>query len=217
MNANSKICITLALIVIFFAGFASSNIQQLKPIRDTFHLDDNVEYTLVKYGQTTPDLSLVTRGWNFIGWTDGSATYKFSTHNLVTNGGQNRTACRVHNYNASGSCASETAGTARYIAVTNDAVAPAYTDTACTGEITTGGLARASGTVNIPTPATGDVGVTIRVVFSATATNSVQKGCLMTDTIANGGGLLWAYTTFTSVTVNNGDTLTVTWTVNYNN
>lgn len=96
-----------------------------------------------------------------------------------------------------------------YIALSNDATAPAATDTALTGEITTGGLARAQGTFS---HTAGTTSYTVSKTFTATATVSAQKAGMFN---AATGGTMCFENTFSAVTLNNGDTLTITWTVNY--
>jgi hypothetical protein len=99
--------------------------------------------------------------------------------------------------------------TCNYIALSNDAVAPAAGDTAVASEITLNGLARAQGTYS-HTASTASF--TIQKVFTATGTQASQKAGLLN---AGAAGTLCFENTYTQVTVNNGDTLTVTWTINY--
>jgi hypothetical protein len=99
--------------------------------------------------------------------------------------------------------------TCNYIALSNDAGAPAAGDTTVATEITTNGLGRAQGTY---AHTNGTAAFTIQKVFSATGTQASQKTGLLN---ASSSGTLCFENTYTQVTVNNGDTLTVTWTINY--
>lgn len=99
--------------------------------------------------------------------------------------------------------------TCNFIALSNDATAPAVGDTAVASEITSNGLSRAQG---VYAHTNGTASFTIQKVFSATGTQASQKAGLLN---ASSTGTLCFENTYTQVTVNNGDTLTVTWTINY--
>jgi hypothetical protein len=99
--------------------------------------------------------------------------------------------------------------TCNYIALSNDATAPAAGDTAVASEIASNGLSRSQGTY---AHTNGTASFTIQKVFSATGTQASQKAGLLN---AASTGTLCFENTYTQVTVNNGDTLTVTWTINY--
>lgn len=98
---------------------------------------------------------------------------------------------------------------AEYIAVSENATAPAVTDTTLTGEITTNGLARAiaayAHTVNTTS-------YTLTKTFTASgAFTAVQKAGLFNATSA---GTMFLENTFTSTALASNDQLTITWTVN---
>lgn len=100
--------------------------------------------------------------------------------------------------------------------MSNDAAAPAAGDcaqssTACTlaSEIPSNGLSRAQGTYN-HTAATN--AFTITKLFSATGTQASQRMGLFN---MNSSGTMVFENMYTQVAVNNGYTLTVTWTINY--
>lgn len=99
--------------------------------------------------------------------------------------------------------------TANYIALSNDVGAPAAGDTTLASEIAANGLSRAQGTY---AHTNGTASYTIQKVFTATGTQASQKAALFN---ASSVGTLVFENTYTPVTVNNGDTLTVTWTINY--
>ena len=96
--------------------------------------------------------------------------------------------------------------TCNYVAVSDEATAPAATDTVVAGEIAANGLSRAQGTYT-----TGTNQFKITKTFTATGTQSSRKSGLLN---ASSAGTLCFENTYTAVTVNNGDTLTVEWTIN---
>jgi len=127
--------------------------------------------------------------------------YSHTDHNLRTNAGSDAQSSQMGN-------TSTQAASCNYIALTNDATAPSATDTTLTSEISTNGLGRAQGTY---AHTTGTASFTVQKVFSATGTQASQKTGLFN---ASSSGTLCFENTYTQVTVNNGDTLTVTWTIN---
>src|SRR2546425_2324386 len=57
---------------------------------------------------------------------------------------------------------------------------------------------------------------TVVLTFTATATQAVAKSCLVNQsTAANSNNVQLAAVTFTSVTLNNLDTITITWTISW--
>jgi len=93
--------------------------------------------------------------------------------------------------------------TCNYIALSNDATAPNVADTAVASEIVANGLSRAQGTY---AHTNGTASFTVQKVFNATGTQASQKAGLLN---ASSSGTLCFENTYTQVTVNNGDTLTV--------
>jgi hypothetical protein len=132
-------------------------------------------------------------------------------HNIITNAGVGLFDEALH-----GPAGSSAAANARFIALTTDSTAPAYTDTTCPSEITSGGLARAEGTVTVTAgPANGDETVRVSKTFTATSSfTNVQKACLFT---ASSGGTLFAVATFSPVNLAANDQLTINWDFSYNN
>jgi hypothetical protein len=128
--------------------------------------------------------------------------YQYSTHNLRTTAGGDWQASVMGNTAAP-------PATCNYIALTNDAGAPAAGDTTLASEIAVSGLSRAQGTY---AHTGGTASFTVQKVFSATGTQASQKAGLLN---ASSSGTLCFENTYTAVTVNNGDTLTVTWTISY--
>lgn len=134
---------------------------------------------------------------------DARTLFKSETrHNLRTNAGGDWQASVMANTSAP-------PATCNYIALSNDSTAPAPSDTSVASEIAANGLSRAQGTY---AHTTGTSSFTVQKVFSATGTQASQKAGLLN---ASSSGTLCFENTYTQVTVNNGDTLTVTWTVNY--
>lgn len=99
---------------------------------------------------------------------------------------------------------------AQWIALTTNTGAPAAGDTVLTGEISTGGLARAQGTY---THTNGTTSYKITYTFTATATQTaVHKAGLFNASTA--GTMVFETNLSSDATLASGDTLTVEWTVN---
>jgi hypothetical protein len=131
---------------------------------------------------------------------DGTVFYDQWFHNLRTNAGIN------WQYNQ---MAGTTAAVCTYFALSNDSGTPAATDTAVASEITTNGLARANATAAHTSNATS---YTLSYTFTATGTQSAQKIGVLN---ASSGGTLCFENTFTQVSMVSGDTLAVTYTINF--
>ncbi len=99
---------------------------------------------------------------------------------------------------------------ARWIALTTNATAPAAGDTTLTGEITTGGLGRAAGTY---AHTAGVASYTISNTFTASATHTAVAKAGLFTAITTG---TMAFSTLLSSTASleSGDTLAITWTIN---
>ncbi len=123
-------------------------------------------------------------------------------HNLLTDAG--RDFLHLQGYETTGLGANG----GNYIALTDDAGAPADGDTTLASEITTGGLGRTIGTV-AHTP--GENTSTVAKTFTASAAHTaVQKSGLFTASTA---GTLVHEATFSAVNLQNNDQLQVTWTI----
>jgi hypothetical protein len=95
-----------------------------------------------------------------------------------------------------------------YIALSNDATAPAAGDTTLTGEIVSNGLNRQQGTVS---HTVGTNQTTVQKVFTFTGgTQAVQKSALFN---LSSSGVMAHEVQFTQRTLNTNDTLTVTYTI----
>lgn len=122
--------------------------------------------------------------------------------NLLTNGGRDFFIAQCYT--------NESAGTrgSNFIALTSDSTGADAGDTTLPSEITTGGLARAAATTNDHTNGTNST--TLAKTFTASATHTaVQMSGLFN---AASSGTLSHENTFTSVTLQSSDTLSVTWT-----
>ncbi|MEM4154866.1 MAG: hypothetical protein QXW52_08635 [Candidatus Caldarchaeum sp.] len=130
-------------------------------------------------------------------------------HNIITDAGMGFLRNAVH----LGTAGSDVA---KFIALSTDSTAPAYTATTCPSEITSGGLARAAGTVSTQSgPANGDITVRVENTFTATGSHTgVQKACLFT---ASSAGTLYAMATFSPVNLAANDQLTIRWDFTYQN
>lgn len=133
---------------------------------------------------------------------DGSVEDLGVSENLRTTAGADWQA------NSMGSTAGRPA-VADYIALTADSTAPAAGNTTLSGEHTTGGLGRAQGTY---AHTNGTTSYTITRTFNATATLTAAKAGLFNA--ASAGTMAFETLLGSSAAVNNGDTLTITWTVN---
>lgn len=125
--------------------------------------------------------------------------------NLVTDAG--RVAIHTYIY---GTSAQRTSGGLsgtgfNYVAISDDATAPAAGDTALTGELSGNGLDRAQGTVTLPT-GSGTITTVENVFTYSGTTQTVQKTALFDATSV---GKMAHEILFTQRTLNNADTLTL--------
>jgi hypothetical protein len=155
-------------------------------------------------------LDMMLKGWRpYALGHEGGIMWLYITHNIITNAGQDFTQHKL--FDSAGAPTTF----AQYIALSTDATAPSYTDTTLTGEITTGGLARAQATFTAGTAANGDVTARLSATFTAAAAfTGVQKAGLFT---ASTGGVLFAENTFPAVNLQSGDQLTINWDISYTN
>ncbi len=149
-----------------------------------------------------------------------------SAHNVLFNAGA-LWVQQVTSGEAPTGCAPSTTCGFKYIAMSAGSTAPVATD-AVTGltngdcgkpsadtELTTNGFARALGTVTDITGSSPQSSTVVRT-FTATATQAVAKSCLVNQsTAANANNVQLAAATFTSITLNNLDTIQITWTITW--
>ena len=123
-------------------------------------------------------------------------------------------------------CAPSTTCGFKYIAMSAGTTAPAATDTvtgATNGdcgkptdtELTTNGFARQLGVVT-DISGSSPKSSTVVYTFTATATQAVAKSCLVSgSTAATSTNIQLATATFTSITLQNTDTIRITWTISW--
>lgn len=135
--------------------------------------------------------------------TSDPSTLYFATdtHNLKTNSGVDFIAGQV-----SGTAST---ATAQWIALSTNTSPVTATDTSLASEITTNGLGRSQGTY---AHTTGAATYTVTNVFTATGSQSgiAKVGVL---TAASSGTLVYEVLLGTPISMNNGDQLSVQWTV----
>lgn len=106
------------------------------------------------------------------------------------------------------------AGTAGYMAITTDATAAAATDTTLTSEETTNGLGRSAQLT--PTHSAGATSSVFTKTFTYTGSSSKVIAKVGLFNASSSGTLVLETVLGSTATVNaNGDTITITWTINY--
>jgi hypothetical protein len=152
----------------------------------------------------TGKVTVKVRHWNPETETYGDWKYLAKDKpNLLTDGGRDFIHNQVWTNTSAG-----TRG-AGFIALTENATAPADGDTTLTAEITTNGLARADAGTKTHTNGTNTT--TIQHTFTASgAFTAVQKSGLFN---ASSSGILVNENTFTSTALATNDQLQVTWTI----
>jgi hypothetical protein len=144
---------------------------------------------------------------------DGNEIYHYEDHNAMTEEGVDFIIDQISDTPSATSIA-------KYIGLTSTDITPdddlAVAGT-LTGEITTGGLARAAGTFGGYTFGgnnnDNDDDYTVSVTFTASASHTAVQGAgLFTDATV-GSDTLVAINEFSSVNLASGDQLTITWTI----
>lgn len=160
---------------------------------------------------------------------DGHIKGYRQTDNAITTRAENCVAKLLFKGPSTGAVAGNTYGCQgainnpfSFIAVGTGGTAETNTLTDLTTELASSGLTRALGTVTIANSTTGGTGssnaaVTITKAFSVTGSQTVTEAGLFNETAASGTDSMFARKLFTGVSVANGDTLTVTWTINIGN
>ena len=136
-------------------------------------------------------------------WNISGKEYEDEVDNLITNAG--RIFLHTQGYGTTG------LGTngLNYIALSNDALTETASSTTLSTEIAANGLARAQGTVTLPT-GSGTSTTIARTFTCATASQAAQKAALFT---ASSAGTMCHVLSFTQRTLQVGDTLAVTFTI----
>ncbi len=126
--------------------------------------------------------------------------------NLITNTGRVQLHTQV--YGTSGLLTNGF----NWIGLSNDATAPAATDTFLASELTVGGLSRAQGMVTLPTGA--GTQTTIANTFTYTGVSqAIQKTALFTQAGPPVAGVMNHEISFTPRTLFTNDTVTLTFTI----
>jgi hypothetical protein len=205
---------------------------------------DRVDYTVFKKG-LVPYIDpyfyhLVASGWTFLNYSRGGSFFTTETHNIITSLGQQYLQLQAQSCGGTGSaCLSSSTGNtfygstgpttfvAQYLAVSSSSTAPAYADTVCNSEITEFTLTRTVAKFTGASPTgSGSISPTLTATWTATAPyNNIQLGCTYNTpsvptsgtltSLTGAGGVLYAENTFSSVNLNAGDQLTITWTFTY--
>lgn len=106
--------------------------------------------------------------------------------------------------------------TANYLAITTDATAASATDTTLASEETTNGLARTGQLTVSHSASASSSSFSNTFTYTGSSSKAIAKVGLFNDTHANGGTLVLETVLASTGTVNaNGDTITITWTINY--
>lgn len=133
---------------------------------------------------------------------DGSLVGEETVHNVITN--TSRVFLHTQGYGDSPG-----ANGLNFIGLSNDALTETAASTTLSSEIAANGLARAQGTITLPTGA--GTQTTIAKTFTcATAPQAAQKAALFT---ASSGGIMGHVLAFTQRSLQIGDTLAVTFTI----
>ena len=151
-----------------------------------------------------------------------------TAHNVLFNSGARWVQQTITSANQ-GFCAISATCSMNFIAMSAGTTAPAAGD-ATTGvtngdcgkpsadtELTTNGFARAAATVtDIASGGASGSTSTLVKTFTATATQAVAKSCIVNQsTAANANNVQLAASTFTSITLQNLDTIQITWTITW--
>jgi hypothetical protein len=227
MKKSITVQLTSLLLVVLMAvapswAFQGSQVHTTASAKATAGLHKSPEQTTITIG---PNMVLVqARHCQAYQQEDGSIDskacgadkstlfYQHLDHNLVTNAGFTMIEQAISNTAAQPAACN-------YIAMANDTsnsnvgtVAVTDTTIASSGtgstEIAANGLTRAQGSFTADSP--GAKQYTVSKTFNATGTQASDKTGLFN---ASSSGTMCYEALYTLVTVNNGDTLTVTWTV----
>lgn len=183
--------------------------------------------------QPSPNQSLITSAMMnghiqlIVTDSDGQIKAYRQTDNAITTKAENCVAKVLFKGPSSGTgagCTGALTNPFTYIAVGTSSASETNTNTDLGTELAASGLSRAlATTVTITNSTTGGTGsssasVAISKAFSVTGSQTVTEAGLFNDTLANANtDAMFARKVFTGVSVANGDTLTVSWTINIGN
>jgi len=161
----------------------------------------------------------------------GGTTQCQSTHNVIFDASAKYVEQVVEKGVGTPGCAVTAACAFRFIAMTSNAVAPTAgmastggTNGACGNagaqagtEYTTNGFTATAGAVTDITGSTGANPSTIVNTFTETTpAASVAQSCLVNETAIDANRVNLAAATFAAITLQPGDTITITWTITWN-
>jgi hypothetical protein len=189
---------------------------------------DTVTYTLLKLGVTQYSLAslhLQAEHWKYINTTAQGSYFSYTTHNLLTSAGQTYLQGQIHTL-----AGATTTYTVTYLALSQgygNSGTPAYADTICGGgsgltqsETTVFNLIRTIGTYTSGTPnGAGSITAQLKATWTSTGViPGLDEGCAIAANPTYSSslfGTLYAENTFSSVSLNAGDQLTLTWQFTY--
>jgi len=170
-----------------------ADISRNMDISDSFYPSKNYAIaTIVRTDGTTEEVGLASK------------------YNMRTSAGANFWYTQI-----SGSASSSTP--AQYLALSANTLTVALADTTLSGEISSNGCSRAAGTVGgytAPTTTTGagqNFSYTVSYSWTATGSQTVNSAGLLTA--ASSGTLVLEANFSSTITLNSGDSLTLTWTI----
>lgn len=155
--------------------------------------------------------------------SDGNIKAYRQSDNLIVNNGENCVSKMLFGGSGGSStgssvCTGQITEGFRYIAIGNSSTAVTSADTGLGNELTASGLGAKFSTITWTNSTGSGTGTTAQAVMSASFTNSgatqsITESGLFNGTSANTNGM-FARQTFSSISMNNGDSLTVQWTIN---
>jgi hypothetical protein len=130
-------------------------------------------------------------------------------YNLITNAGRIRLHTQCYGTGSLTTCGYN------FIGLTNDSAAEAETDTVLATELTADGLARVQGTVTLPTGYGNITQIQKVFTYGGGGSQGVQKSALFNiiGPPPTASGTMAHEVKFTQRTLNNSDTLTVTYSI----
>ena len=140
-------------------------------------------------------------------WLRRQVEEDVEAHNLLTNTG--RVQLHTQDYGTTGLLTNGF----NWIGLTNDATAPAATDTALTAELVGSGLSRVQGLVTLPTGSGNQTTIANTFTFTGGGSQGVQKTALFTVAGPPVAGVMNHEIAFTQRTLFTNDTLTLTFTI----
>lgn len=173
---------------------------------DKFHIAERLGAVCRKFRGTNDKFHMSSDVWIEVRDKSGNLKSSSFQHNLRTNAGADFWDAQLFKV-------ATAAATANFIALTTDATAPAAGDTTLTSELITNGLARAQAADTHTAGASSSslahtwtyTGAVQVVIAKVGLFNAASAGTMALETLL----------TSTATVSSNGDTVTITWVVNY--